>query len=173
MLLAQGEAFNNLFREAKREAFHLEIRDDYYPADYPPLVRFLAGEPEDYEWFQPWLNQVRESTDRGVAVNRARVVTVPHNDYTRYAKHVARLNVEAGEDVRYLPRHLIDSDELTTDDWWIFDDSVVAFTVFEPGDNGRWIGGAVTTDPRIVEYIRFVKERVWSLAVPLSQYDEP
>lgn len=173
MLLAQGEAFNNLFREAKREAFHLEIRDDYYPADYPPLVRFLAGEPEDYEWFQPWLNQVRESTDRGVAVNRARVVTVPHNDYTRYAKHVARLNVEAGEDVRYLPRHLIDSDELTTDDWWIFDDSVVAFTVFEPGDNGRWIGGAVTTDRRIVEYIRFVKERVWSLAVPLSQYDEP
>ncbi|MET8422407.1 DUF6879 family protein [Nocardia sp. NPDC004860] len=62
--------------------------------------------------------------------------------------------VQAGEDVRYLPRHLIDSDELTTDDWWIFDDSVVAFTVFEPGDNGRWIGGAVTTDPRIVEYIR-------------------
>ncbi|MGW5226619.1 DUF6879 family protein [Nocardia niigatensis] len=173
MLLAQGEAFNNLFREAKREAFHLEVRDDYYPADYPPLVRFLAGEPEDYGWFQPWLNQVRESTDRGVAVNRARVVTVPHNAYTRYAKHVARLNVEAGEDVRYLPRHLIDSDELTTDDWWIFDDSVVAFTVFEPGDNGRWIGGAVTTDPRIVEYIRFVKERVWSLAVPLSQYGEP
>ncbi|UFS95539.1 DUF6879 family protein [Nocardia huaxiensis] len=169
MLLAQGEAFNDLFREAEREAFHLEVRDDYYPPDYPPLVRFLAGEHEDYEWLQPWLNVVRESVGRGVAVNRARVVTVPHNDYTRYAKHVARLNREAGEDVRYLARHLIEQDELTTDDWWIFDDSVVAFTVFAPGDNGRWLGGAVTTDPRIVEYIRTVKERVWSLAVPLSE----
>ncbi|MGW4243086.1 DUF6879 family protein [Nocardia sp. NPDC004722] len=173
MQLVQGEAFDELFREAKREAFHLEVRDDYYPPDYPPLVRFLAGEPEDYQWFQPWLNQVRESVDRGVAVNRARVVTTPHNDYTRYAKHVARLNVEAGEDVRYLARHMIDPDELTTDDWWIFDDAVVAFTVFEPGDNGRWLGGAVTTDPRIVEYIRTVKERVWSRAVPLSEYREP
>ncbi|MFD6356001.1 DUF6879 family protein [Nocardia tengchongensis] len=172
MLLVQGEAFNDLFREAKREAFHFEVRDDYYPPGYPPLVRFLAGEPEDYSWFQPWLNQVQETTSRGVAVNRARVVTVPHNDYTRYAKHVARLNVEAGEDVRYLPRHLIDADELTPDDWWLFDDAVVAFTVFEPGDNGPWAGTAVTTDPRIVEYIRGVKERVWSLAVPLSEYNE-
>ncbi|WP_433598691.1 DUF6879 family protein [Nocardia sp. CA-135953] len=172
MLLVQGEAFDVLFREAEREAFHLEVRDDYYPPDYPPLVRFLNNEPEDYQWFQPWLNQVRKTTDRGVAVNRARVVTVPHNDYTRYARHVARLNVDAGEDVRYLPRYQINTDELTTDDWWIFDDSVVAFTVFEPGENGRWVGGAVTTDPRIVEYIRTVKERVWSLAVPLSEYSE-
>lgn len=172
MLLVQGDSFNDLFQDAKREAFHFEVRDDYYPPDYPPLVRFLTGEHEDYEWFQPWLNLVRESTSRGVAVKRARVVTVPHNDYTRYAKHVARLNVEAGEDVRYLPRHMIDSDELTRDDWWIFDDSVVAFTVFEPGENGRWLGGAITTDPRIVEYIRGVKERVWSLAIPLSEYVE-
>ncbi|MBB5915441.1 hypothetical protein BJY24_004353 [Nocardia transvalensis] len=173
MLLAQGEAFIDLFREAEREAFHLEVRDDYYPSDYPPLVRFLADETDDYEWFQPWLDHVRETTGRGVAVNRARVVTVPHNDYTRYAKHVARLNVAAGEEVRYLSRHRIDGDELTADDWWIFDDSVVAFTIFEPGTNGRWVGGAVTTDPHVVGYIRTVKERVWSLAVPLSEYDEP
>lgn len=171
MLLVQGEAFNDLFRQAKREAFHLEVKDDYYPPDYLPLVRFLAGEPDDYEWFQPWLDHVRDTTSRGVAVNRARVVTVPHNDYTRYAKHVARLNIEAGEDVRYLPRYRISPEALTTDDWWLFDDEVVAFTVFDSG-TGRWLGGAVTTDSRIVEYVRTVKERVWALAVPLSQYSE-
>lgn len=171
MLLVQGEAFNDLFRAAKREAFHLEVKDNYYPADYPPLVRFLAGEHDDYVWFQPWLDQVRETVGRGVAVNRARVVTTPHNDYTRYAKHVARLNVEAGEDVRYLSRHLVSPDELTTDDWWMFDDSVVAFTVFAPGEHGCWLGAAVTTDPRIVEYVRAVRERVWSSAVPLPEYD--
>ncbi|MGW1742060.1 DUF6879 family protein [Nocardia sp. NPDC001965] len=170
MLLTQDDSFLNLFREAKREAFHLEVKDDYYPADYPPVVRFLAGEPEDYEWFQPWLEHVRETTARGVAVNRARVVSVPHNNYTRYARHVAQLNAEAGEDVRYLSRHLIAPDELTTDDWWLFDDSTVAFTVFEPG--GRWVGGAVTTDPQIVAYIRTVKERVWSMAVPLREYPD-
>ncbi|WP_280381927.1 DUF6879 family protein [Nocardia wallacei] len=173
MLLVQGESFNDLFRDAKHEAFHLEVRDNYYPADHPPLVRYLADEPDNYEWFQPWLSHVRETTARGVAINRARVVTTPHNDYTRYARHVAHLNVEAGEDVRYLPRHLIDPDELTADDWWLFDDSVVSFTVFAPGENGEWLGGGVTTDPRIVDYIRRVKERVWSMATPLSEYSEP
>ncbi|MFI1240484.1 DUF6879 family protein [Nocardia salmonicida] len=171
MLLAQGESFFDLFRNSKREAFHLEVKDNYYPDDYPPLVRFLADEPEDYGWFQPWLEHVRETTSRGVAINRARVVTTPHNDYTRYAKHVARLNVEAGEDVRYLSRHLIDADSLTADDWWLFDDATVAFTVFEPGEYGKWVGGAVTTDPVIVDYIRTVKEQVWSVAVPLSEYE--
>ncbi|CAM4259910.1 DUF6879 domain-containing protein [Nocardia ninae] len=169
MLLTQDDTFLDLFHKAKREAFHLEVKDAYYTPDYVPLRKYLANEADDYEWFQPWLNHVRETTDRGVAVNRARVVTVPHNDYTNYAKHVARLNAEAGEDVRYLPRHLINPDDLTTDDWWIFDDSVVAFTVFEP--SGRWVGGAVTTDPRILEYIRTVKERVWSVAVPLADYN--
>ncbi|MGW0177885.1 DUF6879 family protein [Nocardia sp. NPDC003345] len=168
MLLTQDESFLDLFRQAEREAFHLEVKDNYYPPDYPPLVRFLAGEAEGYEWFQPWLDHVKETTARGVAVNRARVVSVPHNDYTRYAMHVAKLNAEAGEEVRYLPRHLIAPDALTTDDWWLFDDSAVSFTVFEPG--GRWVGGAVTTDPGIVAYIRAVKERVWSMAVPLREY---
>jgi hypothetical protein len=172
MLLVQGEQFNDLFREAKCEAFHLEVKDDYYQADYVPLVRFLADEPDDYEWFQPWLNHVRETTARGVAVNRARVVTTPHNDYTRYAMHVARLNVEAGEDVRYLPRHLIDPAELSADDWWMFDDAIVAFNVFEPVRNGKWLGAAVTADPRIVSYIHAVKEKVWSMSIPLSEYRE-
>lgn len=137
------------------------------------LSGFLKNEREDYEWFQPWLDHVRDTTGRGVAMNRVRVVTVPLNDYTRYAKHVARLNVDAGEDVRYLPRRLIGADELTADDWWLFDDEVVAFTVFDPGKNGKLLGGAVTTDPQIVNYVRGVKERVWSLAVPLAEYSEP
>ncbi|RDI49927.1 DUF6879 family protein [Nocardia mexicana] len=168
MLLVQDDDFLNLFHNAEREAFHLEVKDTYYTAEYGPLRKFLADEPQDFEWLEPWLEHVSRTTTRGVAVNRARVVSVPHNDYTRYAKFVARFNVGAGEDVRYLSRHLVGPDELTTDDWWIFDDSVVAFTVFE--SSGRWAGGAVTTDPQIVEYIRTVKERVWSLAVPLEAY---
>ncbi|MGY4098465.1 DUF6879 family protein [Nocardia sp. R16R-3T] len=46
----------------------------------------------------------------------------------------------------------------------MFDDAVLAYTIFEL--SGRWAGGAVTTDPRLVEYCRTVKERVWALATP-------
>ncbi|MGI5219608.1 DUF6879 family protein [Nocardia sp. CA-290969] len=169
MLLLQGEAFEELFRKSEHEAFHLEVQDTYEtPEESEPFRRFLAGEPDDYGWFQPWLSHVRETTARGVAVNRTRVVSVPHTDYTRFAKDVARFNAEAGEDVRYVSRHLIDPAVLTEDDWWLFDDEILAFTVFEP--SGRWAGAAVTTDPVIVDHVRRVKERVWSIAVPLPEY---
>ncbi|MEV4235538.1 DUF6879 family protein [Nocardia sp. NPDC050408] len=165
----RDEAFNRLFHSCQREAFHLEVQDIYEtPEESEPFRKFLQDEPDDYAWFRPWLDHVRDVTSRGVAVNRARVVTEPHTEYTRFAKAVARFNAEAGEDVRYLPRHLIDSAELTVDDWWLFDNAVLAYTIFEP--SGRWVGGAVTSDPWMVEYCRAVKERVWALATPLAEY---
>lgn len=169
MLLAQHDVFLRLFHDAKREAFHLEVQDTYEtPEESEPFRKFITNEHDDYEWFQPWLDHVRETTSRGVAVLRARVVSEPHTDYTRFSKAVARFNMEAGEDVRYLPRNLVNADELTRDDWWLFDDTVLGFTVFEP--SGRWAGAAVTTDPHIVEYAREVKERVWGKAIPLKDY---
>lgn len=169
MLLLQDEAFNALFREAKREAFHLEVKDTYEtPDESEPFRKFMIGEDDDYLWFQPWMDHVREVTAQGVAVRRARVVSEPHTDYTKFAKAVARFNAEAGEDVRYLPRDLIDPAELTSDDWWLFDGRLVAFTIFEPA--GRWVGGAVTEDPRILDYVCEVRDRVWGQAIPLEEY---
>ncbi|BAW03873.1 conserved hypothetical protein [Nocardia seriolae] len=77
-------------------------------------------------------------------------------------------NITAGEEIRYLSRQLIDTDRLTTDDWWLFDDEAVAFTVFEPA--GRWAGGALTTDRKIVNYIREVRDLVWEAAIPHAEY---
>ena len=38
-------------------------------------------------------------------MERVRVVSEPHSDYTRFGIDLARrLNVPAGEDIRYLPR---------------------------------------------------------------------
>ncbi|MBF6326943.1 DUF6879 family protein [Nocardia transvalensis] len=169
MLLVHGEAFNDLFREAKNEAFHLEVKDSYEtPEESEPFRRFLNDQPDDYAWLQEWLDLITETTARGVKVHRARVVTVPHTDYVRWSLKVALQNTRAGEEIRYLPRHSIKFSELTTDDWWLFDNDVLGFTVFEP--SGRWAGAAVTTDPRIVDYARKVKHRVWPLAMPFREY---
>ena len=73
-----------------------------------------------------------------------------------------------GEQIRYLSRHEIDPERLTVDDWWLFDRNSVAFTVFEP--DGRWRGGALTTDPRIVAYCVRVRDLVWEAAVAHSEY---
>lgn len=169
MELRQGEGFNDLLRTCTREAFHLEVQDSYEtPDDADLLRRFLDGEPDDYAWMNEWAGFVRELTASGIAVRRARVVTVPHSDWTRWGLDVSTVNVAAGEEVRYLPRHQLDAGEVTADDWWLLDGERVAFTIEHP--DGRWAGAAVTTDPDIVARCRAVRDRVWDVAVPRAEY---
>ncbi|MFI7191317.1 DUF6879 family protein [Nocardia nova] len=170
MQLLPVEAFPELFGRAERSAFHLETRDAYDVADEnPPLARYLAGHrDDDYAWFQPWLDLIRDTTNRGVAVSRVRVVTVPLTDYQRWLLAVTAQNQQAGEDIRYLPRH--EAGAVPADDWWLYDDSMVAFNLVDP--SGRGVGTAATTDPEIVAHCRSVKERLWTLATPFTEFAE-
>ncbi|MBF6188734.1 hypothetical protein IU443_21645 [Nocardia farcinica] len=168
MRLLQGQAFWELFRQAESTAFHLETRDAYDVDDENPhLARFLAGRrDDDYAWFQPWLDLMRAATDRGVAVSRVRVVTVPLPDYHRWLLSITQENERAGEDIRYVPRHL--AGELPADDWWLLDGSLVAFNLVDV--HGAGAGVAVTDDRRIVHYCRSVRERLWDIATPYAEF---
>ncbi|MEU7141102.1 DUF6879 family protein [Nocardia sp. NPDC046473] len=169
MQLLQHEAFYDLFHSFKHTACHLEVQDSYStPEESEPFRLFLGGKPDDFEWFREWEELVRDITAAGRQMKRARVVSQPHTDYVRWSLAVAHRNVEDGEDIRYLPRHRIDPSELSADDFWLFDDNLVAFNTFTP--DGTAGGLAVTTDPVIVDYIRAVWNRVWDRAVPHAEY---
>lgn len=170
MKLLQGEAFDELIRSSQHQAFHLEVQDDYNTEDgVAPFRNWVEGRTDDdYEWLRGWLDLVRDMTTRGAVVRRARVVTAPHTDYTRWLLEVSRENVASGEEIRYAPRHLVDPQRLTADDWWLLDDSTVAFTTFE--DDGRFAGAAVTQDRRIVAYCQEVRDYVWEAATPYADY---
>ncbi|GAA4544473.1 DUF6879 family protein [Amycolatopsis samaneae] len=169
MELLQGEAFDDLFRGFHREAFHLEVQDTYHtPDETGPFQLFLSGQADDFAWHRPWLDLVRETTSTNRRIRRVRVVTVPHVDYTRWGLTVAEHNIDAGEDIRWLPRHLADPAALTTDDFWLFDEECVVFTVFEPG--GKFAGGAATADPVIVSHCRTARDLAWQRAIPHQDY---
>lgn len=169
MKLLQGEAFDDLFRTFDQTAFHLELKDSYHvPEEAGPFDLFMEGKPDDFSWHQPWLRLVRAATQAGKSITRVRVVTVPHSDYARWGLTVAPLNIDAGEDVRWLPRHLADGVDFPADDYWLFDDNRVVFTVF--ADDGRFAGGAQASDPQAVEQCRKVYQQVWALAVPHDEY---
>jgi hypothetical protein len=158
-----------LFHSFTYSAFHLEVQDSYHtPNEAGPFHLSLKGQADDFAWHQPWLSLVQKVTSAGKSITRARVVSVPHVDYTRWGLTVAQQNIAAGEDIRWLPRHLIAADALTANDYWLFDDELVAFTVFEP--SGRFAGGAATRDRKIVSYCREARNRVWEAAIPHNEY---
>ncbi|WP_433678365.1 DUF6879 family protein [Nocardia sp. CA-119907] len=152
-------------------AFHLELRDSYLTdQEVERLRRFRAGEPDPdlAEWFAPWTRLVGDLTSRGVAVQRVRVVTEPLGEYSRWLHSITDYNTDAGEEVRWMARHLVDPAELCTDDWWLLDDSTVVFSLFGPDD--VLDGFAATDDPVIAAHCRRVWDLLWPKAIAHQDY---
>lgn len=169
MELRSDDRLLELFDGAQRSAFHLEVRDSYAePAESEPLRRFLAGEPEPPDGYDKsdWIELIEALTNRGVAMSRIRVVSQPLSGYQQWLLSVAGSSVSAGEDIRYVPRHL--ADEVPPDDWWLFDDEVVAFNLVDA--SGKPAGAAVTIDPGVAAYCQSIRKRLWDLAIPYTEF---
>lgn len=166
--LLRSEDFRALFRSSSR-AFHLELRDSYNVArEDEPFRKWLAGEVDNYEWRQPWLSFIREVTASGIAVQRVRIATVPHTDYFRWEVALTPQNIDAGEDVRFLPRHLADGVALPSDDCWLFDDEKLVLSIFTPdGRDGAFVRD---TDTRRTADYRTARDQIWARAVPYGEY---
>ncbi len=162
------DEFKALMR-ASRRAWHLELRDTYnVQSEDEPFARFLGGEPADDQWLDEWLTFIREVTTAGVLVQRARIVTVPHGDYTRFGFAVAPHNIAAGEDIRYLPRQLAVDIDFPGEDFWLFDEDALVLSVFSA--DGRTGGFAREADPDLAAQCRAARDQVWSRAIPFAEY---
>lgn len=163
------EEFNELFLNIRSSAFHLELRDDYDVSyENEPFQRWLNGEPDDYAWFQPWLDKVRKLTGSGKSVSRVRVVTEPHTDYIRFEMAMTPFNEDAGEDVRWLPRHQAEGIEFPEHDFWLLDNDAVVFNTINP--DGTPAGRMLATDSAAVAACRTARDKVWELAIPHREY---
>ena len=162
--------FDNLFTSFKREALHLEMRDAYgTAAEVPHLAKWEAGEPaEDTSWLQPWFDTVRAGTDAGKLFMRARIVSEPVSDYQRWVLKDTHLYVEAGEDIRWVPRSLVSTIALPGNDFWLFDGELVVFVLFE--GSGVVADQVMTTDQDVIDLCRSAFEAVWQLAIPNGDY---
>ncbi|MEV0297172.1 DUF6879 family protein [Nocardia sp. NPDC050710] len=175
MLYLTIDETNDLIREARGDAFHLEVSDDHSQVsdEAEPMRRVLAGLPpfEDDSYpstWRAWEDLVSEVTGRGTNMRRVRVVSEPLTDYVRFLHGLTDRNQKYGEDIRWLPRHLAGPSDYTTDEWWLIDGEKVAFTIF--GTDGDFVGAAVTIDPVIVARCVAVRDALWDRAIPHRDY---
>lgn len=160
--------FQELLRGAKR-AWHLELRDTYnVESEDAPLARWRKGEADDFTWMDGWLDFIRELTGGGVQVQRLRVVSEPRTEYTRWSIEVTRLNVSAGEDVRYLPRENAGDISFPGEDCWLLDDDGLILSLFQA--DGRSAGFAVESAPEIVARYRAVRDQTWPRSISYEEY---
>jgi hypothetical protein len=163
------EEFNDLFASFRREALHLEMRDAYgTEVELPHMRKWLAGEPDDTRWLQPWFDTVRAGSRAGKTFKRARIVSEPVSDYQRWVLKDTHLYVEAGEDIRWVPRRLVSTVALPGNDFWLFDDELVVFILF--AGNGLVVDNVATTDMAAAQLCRSAFDAVWTLAIPNREY---
>jgi hypothetical protein len=170
------EQWTALLGSCQRSAWHLETHDSYGVDDEQGrFARFLATGRRDPQAEAAerahWLGVIRAVTGRGVEVRRARLVGEPLNDYTRFLHAGSQLNVDAGEDIRWLPRRNASRIAVPGNDFWLLDGERVLFNFFT-GD-GRSAGHELAGDEAAVSLCRAAFEAVWAVAVPHADYRPP
>ena len=152
-----------------RQAVHLEMRDAYGTAvELPHMAGWAAGEPDDLEWLQGWCTTLREHAKAGRSVRRARVVSEPLSEYQRWSHSIASPMVEAGEDIRWVPRGLVSSVALPGNDFYLFDDRLAVFLLY--AGNGLAAGMLSSADPADLRLCCSAFEAVWKLSIPHREY---
>jgi len=162
------DEFQAAIRRSRR-AWHIEMSDTYnVEIEDEAFGRFLAGAYDDYLWLSEWRQFIAEVTAAGTRVQRARVVTVPHSDYTRWGLAVAQMLEEAGEQIRYLRRDQAGGIPFPKEDFWVFDEDRLILSVFSA--DGRQGGFASSEDPDLLDQCREVRDLVWARATPYAKY---
>jgi hypothetical protein len=174
--LISGEQRDTFFTTFTHEALHLEMRDVYAVTNEAQrLRRFLEKGYRDHgaeaDQRRPWITLIENSTAAGKVFRRARIVSEPVTNYIRYEWEGTAANVEAGEDIRWLPRRLASEIAVPGNDFWLFDDATVIFTVFT--GEGQVYQRQLTTDPVIVDLCKSAFETVWARAIPHRDYTPP
>ncbi len=167
------QQWTQLLRGCQRSAWHLEMRDSYGVEDEKQrLARFVATGHRDQAAEAaeraPWLELIRAVTGTGVQVRRARVVCEPVSEYMRFSYAGAGPNIDAGEQIRWLPRRRASRIALPGNDFWLLDRERVLFNYFT-GD-GRSAGHELATDAGAVRLCDSAFQAVWAVAIPHGQY---
>jgi hypothetical protein len=102
-------------------------------------------------------------------VIRGQELSEPHSDYTRFGLDLARVNVAAGEDIRYLSRDRAERLELPGYDFWLIDSPRVAIVRF--GEDDVLGGAEIPADPAVVARQCLWRDLAWQHATPFAAYD--
>lgn len=165
-----GEELDRLLWDGfDQQAVHLEARDAYGTAvELPYMAKWAAGEPDDLHWLQDWCSTLRDHVAAGRSVRRARIVSEPLSDYQRWSHSIAGPMVNAGEDIRWVPRRLVSSLALPGNDYYLFDDRLVVFLIY--AGNGLSTDIVTSTDPADIRLCRSAFEAVWKVSIAHSDY---
>lgn len=164
------DELNALCEGIERSFVHLETRDAYgTEIELPHMAKWRRGEEDDDTWLEEWFDLLRRHRAAGRTCRRTRVVSEPLSEYQRWINSHIEKFIDAGEDIRYVPRpQLTDVLVPGSGDFYVFDDRLVLYLHY--AGNGTNSAFEVTDDPSRVRTCRDAFETVWELSTPFREF---
>ncbi|MFB7934811.1 MULTISPECIES: DUF6879 family protein [Streptomyces] len=145
-------SISHMFREFRHTAFRLETRRGYASDRQSPLwPKWLAGDDVAAEPANAWRQNVRAQVSQGKRFERVRLVDKPLTQGQQFLLARAPSNIEAGEDIRHLPRG-------------------EAHALRLPDHDDTTLGVYVTEDPAEVLAACQSRDAAWHHAVPTAEF---
>jgi hypothetical protein len=163
--------FAELLAATHASVIRFEMRDSYDETDTTEkgfAVWKATGSIDAYDWGDH-LDMIREAVARGVRIRRVRIVSEPISEYIRWEHACTPVNIEAGEDIRWLPRTSAADLLVPGADCWVFDHRVVRWN-FQRGDGTNPRHYTFSSDPRTIRDITAAFEIAWDRATPHAEY---
>jgi hypothetical protein len=117
---------------------------------------------------QDWLSMVRNAASEGRHFTRVRVVSLPLSDYNRWSYVIAKHNIAAGEDIRYLTRERAQDTGLPNHDYWLFDSRRLLRMRFD--EENRFVGGEIVEDSAEIVRHNYWRDAAWHHAVRRDEF---
>ncbi|MEY9849719.1 DUF6879 family protein [Streptacidiphilus sp. MAP5-3] len=165
MLPIPGDKITEFFESGfEHTAWRLETRGAYAADERSQTYRrWLDGKPLDIDPSGSWYAVMRRITGQGRRVERVRVIDQPSTENQRYSLASVPVNLDAGEDIRYLRREDSVRLGLPDDDLWLFDSRFVA--TFAWDESGWATHLDVTDDPQVVLAACQARDAAWHYAM--------
>ncbi|WP_067964076.1 DUF6879 family protein [Nocardiopsis trehalosi] len=166
--LISGPAITEFFADGfEHTAWRMETRRAYGVAsETEDFQRWLRGEHVLSDPGRPWLRTIRKLTSSGKRVERVRLLDDPPTDYQRWILEDVSDNIDAGEDIRYLPRaEAVRLPHAPHRDFWLFDSRMAGVFHF---DGDRSLGMELTDDPATVLAGCQIRDAAWHYARPVA-----
>ena len=145
---------------------------DRYAVNAATVAAWLAGDAAQIDAaVAAWRSDVLAASERRSRTRRIRVASEPLSDYHRFVYAVSTAGVEAGDDLRWLPRRLTSTLALPGNDFFVLDGEIVIFNVLDGHDERAEI--QLYDEPDVVKSCVDAFEAAWAAAVPHHQYTPP
>lgn len=166
----RDEDFDDYFsRGFRHTAWRFETRRGYASdAEGVEFRRFLRGEDPAEDPDREWCRTVREQVGRGKRIERVRLFDRPPTVGQRYLLAIAWTNIQAGEDIRGLPRSRAEQLDLPMEDFWLFDPSLALRLHFDERD--EYLGAELIEGEATVNGYCRVRDAAWHHALRYQEF---